>query len=196
MAAVDFDAFVAARSAALLRTAYLLTRDHALAEDLLQTALTKAWFSWTKIHGDPERVVDKVPDGAPTDLGDGRIAVAVYAESPAAERVGSYDLSRLVERDGHLWRLRTVHRGGEGAFSFIAEVSAEDHPVLTYIVADRVSGRVRTVLDGKNVGGLMGSGGAQDGPILWPGDNREVGVVTTRNNSRAILAIAEYERVD
>lgn len=141
-------------------------------------------------------VVDGLQDGIAADLGDGRIAVAVYAESPAAERVGSYDLSRLVERDGHLWRLRTVQRGGVGAFSFIAEVSAEDHPVLTYIVADRVSGRVRTVLDGKDVGGLMGSGGAQDGPIVWPGDNPEVGVVATRNNPRAILAIAEYERVD
>ncbi|MER7558524.1 SigE family RNA polymerase sigma factor [Nocardioides sp. NPDC126508] len=49
-AEVDFDDFVAARSSALLRTAYLLTRDHALAEDLLQTALTKAWFSWAKIE--------------------------------------------------------------------------------------------------------------------------------------------------
>ncbi|NGN92226.1 SigE family RNA polymerase sigma factor [Nocardioides sp. KC13] len=50
VAAVDFDDFVAARSGALLRTAYLLTRDHALAEDLLQTALTKAWFAWSKIE--------------------------------------------------------------------------------------------------------------------------------------------------
>ncbi|MFD7073619.1 SigE family RNA polymerase sigma factor [Nocardioides sp. NPDC059952] len=50
VAAVDFDDFVAARSGALLRTAYLLTRDHALAEDLLQTALTKAWFTWAKIE--------------------------------------------------------------------------------------------------------------------------------------------------
>jgi len=37
-ASVDFDEFVAARSTRLLRTAYLLTHDHALAEDLLQTA--------------------------------------------------------------------------------------------------------------------------------------------------------------
>lgn len=50
VATVDFDDFVATRSGALLRTAYLLTRDHALAEDLLQTALTKAWFAWTKIE--------------------------------------------------------------------------------------------------------------------------------------------------
>lgn len=60
MAQVDFDGFVAARSAHLLRTAYLLTRDHALAEDLLQTALTKAWFRWDRLDGDPEPYVRKV----------------------------------------------------------------------------------------------------------------------------------------
>lgn len=56
----DFDEFVAARSQGLLRTAYLLTRDHALAEDLLQTALTKAWFAWSRIDGDPEPYVRKI----------------------------------------------------------------------------------------------------------------------------------------
>lgn len=57
---VDFDDFVAARSPALLRTAYLLTRDHALAEDLLQTALTKAWFAWRRIDGHPEAYVRRI----------------------------------------------------------------------------------------------------------------------------------------
>jgi RNA polymerase sigma-70 factor (sigma-E family) len=56
----DFDEFVAARSTRLLRTAYLLTRDHALAEDLLQTALTKAWFAWGRIEQDPEPYVRKI----------------------------------------------------------------------------------------------------------------------------------------
>lgn len=55
-----FDEFVAARSGRLLRTSYLLTRDHGLAEDLLQTALTKAWFAWSRIDGDPEAYVRKV----------------------------------------------------------------------------------------------------------------------------------------
>lgn len=55
-----FDDFVAARSHALLRTAYLLTRDHALAEDLLQTALTKAWFAWARIEGRPEAYVRRI----------------------------------------------------------------------------------------------------------------------------------------
>ena len=56
----EFAGFVAARSQSLLRTAYLLTHDWALAEDLLQTALTKAWFAWGRIDGDPEPYVRKV----------------------------------------------------------------------------------------------------------------------------------------
>jgi RNA polymerase sigma-70 factor (sigma-E family) len=59
-ARADFDAFVGARSSALLRTAYLLTRDHALAEDLLQTALAKAWFAWRRIDGEPEAYVRRI----------------------------------------------------------------------------------------------------------------------------------------
>src|SRR4249919_3591537 len=57
---VDFDEFVAARSSGLLRTAYLLTHDHALAEDLLQTSLAKAWFAWKRIDGNPEPYVRRI----------------------------------------------------------------------------------------------------------------------------------------
>jgi RNA polymerase sigma-70 factor, ECF subfamily len=47
---IDFRTFVAARSPALLRTAYLLAGgDWALAEDLLQTALTKTYLAWGRI---------------------------------------------------------------------------------------------------------------------------------------------------
>ncbi len=56
-----FDAFVVARSPSLLRTAYLLTQDRGLAEDLLQTALTKAWFAWGRLNDeDPVRYVRRV----------------------------------------------------------------------------------------------------------------------------------------
>jgi RNA polymerase sigma-70 factor (sigma-E family) len=57
---VSFEGFVAARSAALLRTAYLLTRDHGIAEDLLQTALTKAYLAWRRIDGEPEPYVRRI----------------------------------------------------------------------------------------------------------------------------------------
>jgi len=56
----DFAEFVTARSARLLRVAYLLTRDWALAEDLLQTSLAKAWTAWRRIEGDPEPYVRRI----------------------------------------------------------------------------------------------------------------------------------------
>lgn len=55
-----FDEFVVARSPALLRTAYLLTQDPHQAEDLVQTALAKAWFARRRVHGDPEPYVRKI----------------------------------------------------------------------------------------------------------------------------------------
>ena len=56
----EFDAFVATRTQALLRTAYLLVQDEGLAEDLLQTSLTKAWFAWSRIEGEPEAYVRRI----------------------------------------------------------------------------------------------------------------------------------------
>jgi RNA polymerase sigma-70 factor (sigma-E family) len=56
----SFDDFVATRSTRLLRTAYLLTHDRALAEDLVQTSLAKAWFSWGRIEGRPEAYVRRI----------------------------------------------------------------------------------------------------------------------------------------
>lgn len=55
-----FDEFVLARSGSLLRTAYLLTRDRHLAEDLVQTALAKAWFARRRINGDPTPYVRRI----------------------------------------------------------------------------------------------------------------------------------------
>jgi RNA polymerase sigma-70 factor (sigma-E family) len=54
-----FDDFVDSRSPALLRTAFLLTGDRGLAEDLLQTALVKAWSAWNRID-DPEPYVRRI----------------------------------------------------------------------------------------------------------------------------------------
>ena len=46
----QFCAYVAARGTALLRTAYLLTGEIHLAEDLLQTALTNTYLAWGRIR--------------------------------------------------------------------------------------------------------------------------------------------------
>ena len=55
----EFDEFVVSRSPALLRSAYLLVQDEGKAEDLVQTALTKAWFAWKRIE-DPEAYVRRI----------------------------------------------------------------------------------------------------------------------------------------
>ncbi|GAA4630407.1 SigE family RNA polymerase sigma factor [Actinoallomurus vinaceus] len=54
--------FVAARQQALMRTAYLLTGDGDLAEDLVQSALVKVAARWGRVAaaGDPEAYVRKI----------------------------------------------------------------------------------------------------------------------------------------
>jgi RNA polymerase sigma-70 factor (sigma-E family) len=57
-----FARFVEVRERALQRTAWLLTGDWALAEDLVQTALARSWPRWEQIrrHDDPELYVRRV----------------------------------------------------------------------------------------------------------------------------------------
>ncbi|QZY29001.1 SigE family RNA polymerase sigma factor [Nocardioides coralli] len=83
-----FEEFVAARSASLLRTAYLLTRDHGLAEDLLQTALTKAYLAWGRIDGNPEPYVR-------------RVLVNTYASWWRRKWRGEHPTSELPEQAHH-----------------------------------------------------------------------------------------------
>jgi RNA polymerase sigma-70 factor (sigma-E family) len=64
----EFDAFVAARSRHLLQAAYLLTGDPHRAEDLLQTALTRAYLMWDRISSDdPEGYVRRILANANID---------------------------------------------------------------------------------------------------------------------------------
>jgi len=56
----SFEEYVAARRTALLRTAYLLTGQHADAEDLVQMALVKVVPHWRRISDDPEPYVRRI----------------------------------------------------------------------------------------------------------------------------------------
>ncbi|MGK5558151.1 SigE family RNA polymerase sigma factor [Actinomadura kijaniata] len=56
----EFTAYVEARSPRMLRTAYLLCRDWAQAEDLVQTALVRAWRAWRRIGDDPDPYVYRI----------------------------------------------------------------------------------------------------------------------------------------
>jgi RNA polymerase sigma-70 factor (sigma-E family) len=48
--AADFERFVRTRTPSLLRSAYLLTGDQHLAEDLVQSALARTHRSWPSLH--------------------------------------------------------------------------------------------------------------------------------------------------
>jgi RNA polymerase sigma-70 factor (sigma-E family) len=60
--AEGFAQFIEARQLALQRTAWLLTNDWALAQDLVQTALARSWPYWERIQrrDDPEIYVRRV----------------------------------------------------------------------------------------------------------------------------------------
>lgn len=94
---VTFDDFVQARSSRLLRLAYLLTRDHALAEDLLQTALTKAWFAWGRIEGEPEPYVR-------------RVMVNTFASAWRRKWNGERPTEELPEHPGDDFATASTHR--------------------------------------------------------------------------------------
>jgi RNA polymerase sigma-70 factor (sigma-E family) len=107
--AEGFAQFVEARQRALQRTAWLLTGDWALAEDLVQTALVRSWPRWERIRrrDDPEvyvrramvrswaswrrrrwwgeRATETVPDSAAT----GDVAAEVAVRVTVARALGS-----------------------------------------------------------------------------------------------------------
>jgi RNA polymerase sigma-70 factor (sigma-E family) len=98
----DYDAYVAARSPHLLRIAYLLTRDWATAEDVLQTALVKAWFAWRRIHGDPDPYVRKIITTTFTSLMRRRWTREIVTDTLPERAVTGQD--RYAEQEA-LWQL-------------------------------------------------------------------------------------------
>lgn len=111
----EFDEFVVARSQALFRTAYLLVQDAGLAEDLVQTALTKAWFAWQRIE-DPEAYVRRVMATTATSWWRRRWVRETPAEQPGLHTQAPADphLETLAEEQdlwnaiGHLPRRQRV----------------------------------------------------------------------------------------
>lgn len=101
-----FHEYVAARSAALLRTAYLLTGNRPDAEDLLQTALAKTCLAWGRIR-EPAAVdayVRRVMVNSRTSLWRRR-RVDEYATADLPE-LPDPDADRTADLDLHdaLWR--------------------------------------------------------------------------------------------
>ena len=80
----SFTAFVHGRSASLLATAWALTRDRQLAEDLVQTALARCYIAWPRIRSeDPEAYVRRAMLNAQRNIWRRRLPqVQLSAEIP------------------------------------------------------------------------------------------------------------------
>ncbi|MEV6923476.1 SigE family RNA polymerase sigma factor [Dactylosporangium sp. NPDC051485] len=105
----DFREFVALRSKALLRTAYLLAGDWATAEDLLQIALTKTFLAWKRlghieaVEPYARRVLVNTSTSWWRRRWHGERPTEVLPEGPAADQ-----LEESLERDA-MWRhVRTL----------------------------------------------------------------------------------------
>ncbi|MEW9528717.1 SigE family RNA polymerase sigma factor [Microbispora sp. NPDC049125] len=96
----EYDAFVAVAWQRLLRTAYLLSRDWAVAEDLVQTALIKAWLAWPRIQDEPEAYVRKIIVNVHVSWWRRRRRqVEVTTGSPPDRTGAADDMGRADERD-------------------------------------------------------------------------------------------------
>jgi len=98
-----FHEFVSSRSPALLRTAYLLLGDWELAEDLVQTALAKAYRHWGRVigAGSPEAYVRKIMVNERRSWWRRHRGREVVGAVP--ERAGPDESAALAERDA-VWR--------------------------------------------------------------------------------------------
>ena len=110
----DFTAFVVAASGRLMRRAYLITGDVGAAEDLLQTALERAYRHWQRVRQQdgPEAYVRRILVNAATDdwRRHGRLHRVGLDEivTPAAEDAA---LAALPDRDELMARLRDLPAG-------------------------------------------------------------------------------------
>jgi RNA polymerase sigma-70 factor (sigma-E family) len=109
---ISFDEFVAARSPALWRSAYLLTGDPHKAEDLLQTALMKVWRRWSRIaiDGSVEGYVRRVLITTYTDWWR-RKWVAEVPTEVVPDRAEDPGGDGAEVRQDVLWALSTLTRG-------------------------------------------------------------------------------------
>jgi RNA polymerase sigma-70 factor (sigma-E family) len=99
---VDYTAYVTARAPRLRRTAYLVCRDWALAEDLLQTALTKAWRVWDRIEDDPDPYVYRILVNTHASWMRRRWHGEISTSSPP-DSADSRDAVEAVDRRDQLW---------------------------------------------------------------------------------------------
>jgi RNA polymerase sigma-70 factor (sigma-E family) len=105
----EFQNFVVARWPRLVRTAYLLTGDRHLAEDLAQTALTRAYQGWHRVRASdsPDAYVHKILVRCNASRFRKRQVPEVLGEVPGIAGAGDH-AAAITERRALLGALREL----------------------------------------------------------------------------------------
>jgi RNA polymerase sigma-70 factor (sigma-E family) len=100
----EFEAFVHTRGSALLRFAYVLTRDAALAEDLVQEAILKVYKQWGKVAvaEHPEAYVKRIVVNEFISWRRRRRNAEVPGEVP--DLIGDAAVESIVAERDWIWR--------------------------------------------------------------------------------------------
>ncbi|HXR41877.1 MAG TPA: SigE family RNA polymerase sigma factor [Acidothermaceae bacterium] len=100
---MEFEEFVAARGAALLRTAHLLTGSHHEAEDILQAVLTRMLTHWRKIGAEfPEAYARRALVNAAVNLRQ-RLRSRELSTARVPDEAREDDTDLHADRDA-MWR--------------------------------------------------------------------------------------------
>ncbi|WP_328822452.1 SigE family RNA polymerase sigma factor [Micromonospora rubida] len=186
----EFREFVAARSGALLRTAYLLAGDWATAEDLLQTALTKTYLACRRLGGIEaiEPYARRVMVNTSTSWWRRRW----HGERPTEvlpERAGTDEIEQQLDRDV-LWRhLRALPSRQRAVLvlRFYEDMSEAQTAALLEISPGTVKSQTSRAL--ATLRRRLGEQAALDLPDL-PGSTRSAGREATRRPYRATVSDA------
>ncbi|MEV0716546.1 SigE family RNA polymerase sigma factor [Asanoa sp. NPDC050611] len=109
----EFDAFVRSRTSSLLRSAFLLTGDQHLAEDLVQNALIRTHRSWRNLHqtGNAEAYTRKVMYHLQVSWWRrGKVVENLAADVPEAPRGGDHAHTTTVRLTLQAALLRLTNR--------------------------------------------------------------------------------------
>ena len=98
--------FVAGRRGRLVRTAYLLTGDHGLAEDFVQDALIRAYRNWHRIRKaeQPEAYVRRIVVNLANSWWRRALRHRTHVAWQLPDRPDDRDAHAAVDRDDALWR--------------------------------------------------------------------------------------------
>jgi RNA polymerase sigma-70 factor (sigma-E family) len=144
----EFEAFVAASSDRLVRTAYLLTGDAGHAEDVVQSALLRTARRWRSARQSPEGYARTVVANLAKDRW--RALGRRPAEAPLEHDVPLADHDGLLDRDALMRAARSLPQGQRAVLvlRYFDDLSVEETAAALGVTAGTVKSQTSRALAG------------------------------------------------